>query len=164
MQNVVWGMKYTKLSDSWRDLQHHSWYKDIDIGAIRQTTGTHNFLLPVVLQCVLCHFQDFTTFTAYITVLCHFQDFTTFTAYITAYDLEKSINNDITFNTQRCMLSDRKQTYRKNVYSEIIMAALCSRCGHYIFVLWFLLLFFFPCLISAVAGWMSIIIPHMMWP
>jgi len=33
------------------------------------------------------------------------------------------------------------------------MAALRSRCGHYIFALWFLLsfyLFFFPCLISAV--------------
>jgi len=37
------------------------------------------------------------------------------------------------------------------------MAALCSRCGHYIFALWFLLsIFFFPHLISAVADWMSI--------
>jgi len=48
---------------------------------------------------------------------------------------------------------------------HLIMAALCSRCGHYIFILWFLLLsFFFPRLISAVADWISTIRPHMMWP
>jgi len=43
------------------------------------------------------------------------------------------------------------------------MAALHSRCGHYIFALWFLLLssFFFPRLISAVADWMSTILLHM---
>ena len=46
----------------------------------------------------------------------------------------------------------------------LIMAALRSRCGHYIFALWFLLLFFFPRLISAVADWMSTILPHMVWP
>ena len=41
------------------------------------------------------------------------------------------------------------------------MAALRSRCGHYIFALWFLLsFFFFPRLISAVADWMSAILPH----
>jgi len=42
------------------------------------------------------------------------------------------------------------------------MAALRSRCGHYILILWFLLsfLFFFPCLISAVGDWMSTILPH----
>jgi len=47
----------------------------------------------------------------------------------------------------------------------IIMAALRSRCGHYIFALWFLLssIFFIPRLISAVADWMSIILPHMVW-
>jgi len=43
------------------------------------------------------------------------------------------------------------------------MAALRSRCGHYIFALWFLS-FFLPRLISAVADWMSTIIRHMMWP
>ena len=49
------------------------------------------------------------------------------------------------------------------------MAALRSRCGHYIFVLWFLLssffflLFLFPRLISAVAEWMSTILLHMVW-
>jgi len=36
----------------------------------------------------------------------------------------------------------------------LVMAALRSRCGHYIFVL-FLLSSFFPCLISAIADWMS---------
>ena len=56
-----------------------------------------------------------------------------------------------------------------------IMAALRSRCGHYIFALWFILLLlflpllrllsiFFPRLISAVADWMSAILPHMVWP
>jgi len=48
------------------------------------------------------------------------------------------------------------------------MAALRSRCGHYIFALWFLLLFFlsfyFPRITSAVADWMSTILPHMVWP
>jgi len=45
----------------------------------------------------------------------------------------------------------------------IIMAALHSRCGHHIFALWFLLLSFFPRLISAIAGWMSAILAHMVW-
>ena len=50
--------------------------------------------------------------------------------------------------------------------SLIIMAALRSRCGHYIFALWFLLSFFlfFPRLISDVGDWMSTILPHMVWP
>jgi len=34
----------------------------------------------------------------------------------------------------------------------------------YIFILWFLLSFVFPCLISAVGDWMSTILPHMVWP
>jgi len=45
----------------------------------------------------------------------------------------------------------------------IIMATLRRRSGHYIFVLWFLLSFF-PRLISAVADWMSTILPQMVWP
>jgi len=49
------------------------------------------------------------------------------------------------------------------------MAALRSRCGRYIFALWFLLSSFFflkkfPRLISTVADWMSTILPHMVWP
>jgi len=47
------------------------------------------------------------------------------------------------------------------------IAALWNRAGHYIFDLWFLLLLsssiFFPCLISAFAHWMSVILPHMVW-
>ena len=50
----------------------------------------------------------------------------------------------------------------------VIMAALCNRAGHYIFVLWFLsifyLSFFIPRLISAAADWMSTILLHMVWP
>ena len=39
----------------------------------------------------------------------------------------------------------------------VIMAALHSSCGHYIFILWFLLFFYlFPRLISVVTDWMSI--------
>jgi len=67
---------------------------------------------------------------------------------------------------------------------NLIMAALRNRCGHYVYVMWFLLwppyvigqviyifilwflhLSFFPRLTSAVEGdWMSTILPHMMWP
>ena len=48
---------------------------------------------------------------------------------------------------------------------ELIMVALCNRAGHYIFcpaVTSFFL--FFPRLISAVADWLSAILPHMVWP
>jgi len=53
---------------------------------------------------------------------------------------------------------------------RLFMAALCTKAGHYIFALWFLLLFLlllllsFSRLISAVADWMSTILPYMMWP
>jgi len=49
----------------------------------------------------------------------------------------------------------------------LIMVALCNRADHYIFILllsFFLLLFLFPRLISAVGDWMSTILPHMVWP
>jgi len=42
-----------------------------------------------------------------------------------------------------------------------------SRCGHYIFTLWFLTFFLlsvFYRLISAATDWMSTILPHMVWP
>jgi len=46
----------------------------------------------------------------------------------------------------------------------IFMVALWNRADHYIFALWFLLSSsFFPRLISAVADWMSAILPHMVW-
>jgi len=49
--------------------------------------------------------------------------------------------------------------------ASIFMAALRSRCGHHIFAPWFLSSSSFsPRLISAVADWMSTILPHMMWP
>ena len=51
--------------------------------------------------------------------------------------------------------------------SVFIMAALRNRAGRYIFALWFLLLssssFFFSHLFSAVADWMSTILPHIVW-
>jgi len=40
------------------------------------------------------------------------------------------------------------------------MAALRSRCRHYVFVLFLLLSSFFPRLISAVADWTSTVHPH----
>jgi len=62
--------------------------------------------------------------------------------------------------------SERLHT-QPNYKFIIIMAALCNR-GHYIFALYgfffFYLSFFFPRLISAVADWMSVILPHMVWP
>ena len=45
------------------------------------------------------------------------------------------------------------------------MAALRSRCGHYIFVLFLSSSFLvFPRLISAVGDWMSTILPVIVWP
>jgi len=50
----------------------------------------------------------------------------------------------------------------------IFMVTLCNRADHYIFMLWFVLsssiFLFFPRLISAAADWMSVILPHMVWP
>jgi len=56
------------------------------------------------------------------------------------------------------------------IITLLFIAVLRSRCGLYFHpVLWFLLSFFFliflfPRLISAVADWMSAILPHMVWP
>jgi len=47
------------------------------------------------------------------------------------------------------------------------MATLYNRAGHYIFALWFpssSFFYLFPRLISEAADWMSIILPHMVWP
>jgi len=47
----------------------------------------------------------------------------------------------------------------------LIMAALHSRCGRYIFALRFIFLsIFFPRLISAVTDWMFTSLLHMVWP
>jgi len=51
------------------------------------------------------------------------------------------------------------------IVKPFIMVALWNRADHYIFALCFLLsAIFFPRLISAVADWMSAILPHMVWP
>ena len=44
----------------------------------------------------------------------------------------------------------------------IIMVVLCNSADHYIFIL-FLLLLFFPRLISAVGDWMFTILQHIVW-
>jgi len=50
-------------------------------------------------------------------------------------------------------------------FCRVAMVALWNRADHYIFALLFLLLSsFFPRLISAVADWMSAILPHTVWP
>jgi len=57
-------------------------------------------------------------------------------------------------------------TYKFNVivwHHIPVMAVLWNRAGHYIFALWFLLSIFVPRVFSAVADWMSAILPHMVW-
>ena len=51
-----------------------------------------------------------------------------------------------------------------STYQLWLWSALCNRADHYIFALSFLSSFFFPHLISAVANWISTILPHMVWP
>jgi len=76
-------------------------------------------------------------------------------------------------NRQLCMATDVSVNSMQIVAVKerfyVFMAALRSRCGHYIFILWFfsiflLLLLCYPRLISAVGDWMSTILPHMVWP
>jgi len=50
--------------------------------------------------------------------------------------------------------------FQEATEDALFMAALCNRCGHYIFALFL----FFLRLISAVADWMSTVLPHVMWP
>jgi len=52
-------------------------------------------------------------------------------------------------------------------FRQLIMVALWNRAGTIIFLpcgSFYLLSFLFPSLISAVADWMSAILPHMVWP
>jgi len=49
-------------------------------------------------------------------------------------------------------------------FSSLIMVSLWNRADHYVFALSFVLSIYFPRLISAVADWMSAILPHMVWP
>jgi len=63
---------------------------------------------------------------------------------------------------------DREHVMLTNDELEtVIMVALWNRADHYIFILSFVLSSFFhlfPHLISAVADWMSAILPQMVWP
>jgi len=86
------------------------------------------------------------------------------------------VGRHIPFRDTHCVksyvktLGSRFYVVQTTARSKIIfMAALRSRCGHYIFALWFLsifFLFFIPRLISAVGDWMSTIglLRHMVWP
>ena len=85
----------------------------------------------------------------------------------------------ISWFSQSCTMY-RHVPSQRSTFVELIMAALHSKCGYYlwlhyvlgqatyIFILSFVLLLsfflFFPRLISAVGGWMSAILPHMVWP
>jgi len=67
-----------------------------------------------------------------------------------------------------CVLSTRQCDTDSITTTRLVMVALWNRADHYIFILFlssfFLLLFLFPRLISAVGDWMSTILPQMVWP
>ena len=83
-----------------------------------------------------------------------------------------------TITCRSCCLSTK--TYLDLSHLAVIMTALRSRCGHYSFVLWFVMAALwnraghyilalsssssFPRLFSAAAYWISVILPHMVWP
>jgi len=74
--------------------------------------------------------------------------------------------NEICKHTTAIRHAPHLKSFNKVIH-HFIMAALQNRADHYIFILWFLLFLsisFFPHLISAVADWMSAILPHMVWP
>ena len=71
-------------------------------------------------------------------------------------------NGDVAFLSNYC-----DHLFVNESCDVLVMVALCNRADHYIFALWLLLSFFllfFRRLISAVADWMSAILPHMVWP
>jgi len=79
------------------------------------------------------------------------------------YDSPRSSATGIAFTRDR--LVNFAQIFNRAHSTLLVMAALRSGCGHYIFALWFLSSsFFIPRLISAVADWMFTILRHMMWP
>jgi len=75
-------------------------------------------------------------------------------------------NAGITEILEKSVYHDLLATYM--CYCSLVMAALCNRADHYIFILFLLLLLllssFFPRLISAVRDWMFTILWHMVWP
>ena len=71
----------------------------------------------------------------------------------------------ITTEKTNILLRYLHQQLDKKVCSAVVMAILWNKAGHYIFVLWFLLLSsFFPRVFSIVTYCMSTMLPHMMWP
>ena len=76
------------------------------------------------------------------------------------FDLASSFmldgNGSDVVTTPRLRSPVSNHVYRVLLLSRlVIMAILRSRCGHYIFALWFLLSFFFPRLILVIGYWMS---------
>jgi len=61
-------------------------------------------------------------------------------------------------------MCQRNAFYMTDVCDLFFMVALCNNETIYIFMLFLLLLLFFPRLISAVGDWMFTILPHMVWP
>jgi len=80
------------------------------------------------------------------------------------YRRQKIIKSRQTFDKHSCDLLTAIMHTKILVAYFIIMVALCNRETIYIFMLWFVLLFFFPRLISAAGDWMFTILWHMVWP
>jgi len=77
--------------------------------------------------------------------------------------------NVLMLNTQSAEWQNNKHfVFQVHFSTYLFMATPCNRAGHIYFhhvvcFSFFLLLFFFPRLISAVADWMSTILAHMVW-
>jgi len=84
----------------------------------------------------------------------------------TAYNLIDSCHFAAVLTTEAAARWHRHQRSTAEIVCRIFMVALWNRADHYIFILSFVLSsFFFPRLISAVADWVSAILPHMcVWP
>jgi len=78
--------------------------------------------------------------------------------------VEPDVSNENPYCELTMMLDCRE--ILQPLYYITVMAALYSRCRHYILQPWFLSFFFlvFPRLFAAVTDWMSSILRHMMWP
>ena len=72
--------------------------------------------------------------------------------------------DNISYPFNSVMLVNCRHVVAVDADVTLFMVVLCNRADHYIFALWFLLLSFFPRLISAVVDWMSTVLRHMVWP
>jgi len=73
---------------------------------------------------------------------------------------------DAYFDKQQVLISDDSCSWQSFVCLSLMLIygrPASQDADTYIIVL-FLLSSFFPCLISAVADWMSTILPHIVWP